>query len=555
MKNLKFKYFMLIVVIMVFNSCNDNDFIDANPVKLTVEEALRNEGVAEEMVYASYSSLRKGAYTALQWIYVTTVPSDNAIAGTSGNNTSGVIMDEIKDINASVGPINSLWVAHYSTITTANYVIKLVPELKNISDEEKELYVAEARFIRAMTYFRLLRVFGGVPLVDRILIPGNAKDKITANKRVTKEVMYEFLINEFKDISNLLPNKSDWPENQVGRATAGAALGYLSKVYLYAASNQKYNGLGLVDGKGSLENWGLCYQSTLDVEALGYDLDLTYDKYGVNGGGPNMLASVAWLVYSENNTESLFEIQGNQGFADRDAPINNYYNWASSERINLGVPSDEVVKLFEFEDRRLNATIVGKNNSAYFDLTGKGTAATRLRYFDNRLAPNREPYDFFCPKSYVTSNQNINPNGFNGQRNNKNIRSLRFADILLIRAEAANELGMSTEATAALNRIRFRAFGDNSHDYPTANDLISTLGDGDLLKEAIWKERRLELAFEHDRWFDLGRQGRRMQVINDYLDSRGKGTPYESPKHDVFPIPVEQILLSNGLLKQNHGYQ
>ncbi|MEC3905727.1 RagB/SusD family nutrient uptake outer membrane protein [Tamlana sp. 2201CG12-4] len=550
------KYIAIILIIGIVFNCSDNEFIDADPVRLTVDEALQNASVAEEMVYATYNAMLLGAYTGIHWIYATTVPSDNAIAGVSGNNKNGNVIDGIEEINGSLGSLNPVWTSHYSAITRANYVLKFVPELDNVEDNLKELYIAEARFIRAMTYFRLLRVFGGVPLVDHILTPGDADDKIVANVRVSKEELYEFIIDELTEVAAKLPTREEWDEAQLGRATSGAALGYLAKVYMYVSSDQQYNGLGEVNGKGSLENWSLCHQATLDVEALGYDLDFTYDKYGVNGGGPNMLASVAWLVYAENNVESVFEIQGNQGFANNAAPVINYYNWASSERINLGVPSDEIVKLYEFSDRRLNATIVGKNNRAYFDLTGQGTAGTRLRYFDNRLAPNREPYDFFCPKSYVTSNKNINPNAFNGQRNNKNIRTLRYADILLIRAEAANELGQTADAEATLNKIRLRAFGDNSHDYPTTDDINNILPGtgGDQLKSAIWRERRLELAFEHDRWFDLARQGRREQVTNDYLESRGMDRAYQSPKNDVFPIPIIQILLSSELLEQNPGY-
>jgi hypothetical protein len=149
----------------------------------------------------------------------------------------------------------------------------------------------------------------------------------------------------------------------------------------------------------------------------------------------------------------------------------------------------------------------------------------------NAGAPNQ----YYNYKSYVSKVQET----FNGNdwESNKNLRVLRLGEIYLIKAEAENELGNTIPARDALNVIRNRAGLGNT-----------TASTQPALRDAIWKERRVEMAFEHDRMFDLRRTGRAGVVL------RAHGKPYVDGKHDLFPIPQRQIDLSGGRLVQNNGY-
>ena len=137
-------------------------------------------------------------------------------------------------------------------------------------------------------------------------------------------------------------------------------------------------------------------------------------------------------------------------------------------------------------------------------------------------------------KAYSSETREIN---YSSDWTGKNIRVLRYGEMLLIAAEAANELGQTVPAAANLNLVRARA-GLGTTTAATQTDL----------RNAIWKERRVELAFEHDRFFDLVRQGRAGQVM------RAHGKNFVDGKHEVFPIPLQQILISQGKLEQNPGY-
>ena len=185
----------------------------------------------------------------------------------------------------------------------------------------------------------------------------------------------------------------------------------------------------------------------------------------------------------------------------------------------FNTPSADLLSAYEPNDKRKAATIIFAGQQLWDG------------FQVNPAAPN-PMYNY---KSYVSKTQE----SFNGEdwESNKNLRILRFAEILLIKAETENELNNFTAAENALNLVRARAGLPNT-----------TAITKDEMRTAIWKERRVELAFEHDRMFDLRRTGMAATVL------QALGKPYISPKHDLFPIPQRQIDRSNGKLIQNPDY-
>ncbi len=148
---------------------------------------------------------------------------------------------------------------------------------------------------------------------------------------------------------------------------------------------------------------------------------------------------------------------------------------------------------------------------------------------------------YYNQKAYVAQNETKSPNGMGDS--NKNIRLLRYADIVLMNAEAANELGQSPQAVTSLNAVRARARGSNAALLPNV-----VFASKEQLKTAIWKERRVELAMEHDRFWDLVRQGRAGSVL------RVLNKQFVDGKSELMPIPQPQIDASGGVLTQNTGY-
>ncbi|MFV0604535.1 MAG: RagB/SusD family nutrient uptake outer membrane protein [Niabella sp.] len=231
-----------------------------------------------------------------------------------------------------------------------------------------------------------------------------------------------------------------------------------------------------------------------------------------------------WRQATENGRESLFEIQaqdGGEGWGiggyfphqgARGTVTNGYGGWG------FNTPTANLDAAYEVGDVRKAGTIYYRGQTLWDGaVVGLDAANPRYNY-----------------KAYVSQTQEVN---YDDWWSGKNPRILRFGEILLIAAEAANELGQTADAITNINKIRTRA--------GLAATTASTQA---TLRDAIWKERRVELAFENDRFFDLIRQGRAGTVM------RAHGKNFIDGKHEVFPIPLQQILISQGRLQQNPNY-
>lgn len=310
---------------------------------------------------------------------------------------------------------------------------------------------------------------------------------INNSERATKEEVYAFIEQDLTDAIAMLP--TSYNNINKGRATRGAAQGLLSKVYLYQ------------------QKWQQAYDAATAVissSEYGYRL---LDDY-----------SMIWRVEGENSSESLFEIQAR---GESIAHGVQQYSQTQGARGTTGwgwgfnIPTQNLLDAFnaEGDNIRRDATIIFRNSTLY----------------DGYIVGNTEN-PMYNKKAYSSANHGASDT-------DKNIRYLRLGEIYLIQAEAANELGMTPQALTALNAVRNRV--------KLAN--VTTTNQAEL-RNAIWKERRLELAFEHDRWFDLVRTGQAREAMS------ANGKNFVTGKHELFPIPNQQLIDTPSLI-QNPNWE
>lgn len=367
--------------------------------------------------------------------------------------------------------VENTWVACYDGIQRCNIVITRLEKNEEISENFKLRKQGEAYFLRALTYFNMVRIWGGVPLITEEVT--NVNDAFN-HTRSTSEAVYEQIIKDLEFAIGNLPESYD--AANVGRVTKGAAQTLLAKVYL------------------TQHDWQQALSLLNNV---------------ISSGQYELLSNFAdvFSVDNKNNKESIFEVQFDktiegQGYMGGDPLI------TGSDVNNL--PSDNLLKLFEEnQDDRKDASVI--------DL---GVQGWRLYKWHDTKGTN-------------------NGMGFN-------IMVLRYADVLLMAAEIMNEIGYGQpQALEYLNQIRKRS---HATEYTS-----SDLPDQETFRTAIAKERRLELAFENHRWFDLLRTGKAIEVLNN---SQGASIyPINvKPYQLLFPIPQAEIDASGHKLEQNEGY-
>ena len=357
-----------------------------------------------------------------------------------------------------------------------------------MDEELRTRLIGEAQFLRAYFYFNLVRWFGDVPL---ILEPFPTTFELP---RTPRDEVYAQIEADLRAAADVLP--ASYSGVDVGRVTSGAARAMLAKVALTHGDFQQAADLAL-----EVINGGQ------------YALLPTYGEIFTEAG--------------ENSSETIFEIQA---AAFEIGGGGSQYNEVQGVRGNPNLgwgfnrPSDDLIASFEPGDPRRDATILYVG-----EVLPDGSAVIQ----DN---PNLEG-ERFNQKAFVPDHPGGNGNGPG------NIRIFRYADLLLIAAEALNEIGQPEQALTYLNQVRARARGSSTSVLP---DVTTT--DRDELREAIYHERRSELALEQHRWFDLVRTGRAAEEMEPLRPNFTPGT------NELFPIPQSEIDLSQGALTQNPGY-
>ncbi len=491
---MKTKYISILIVSLIALAGCKKDFLTKSP-----EDSINTANFFQ--TEADAIAAINGAYQPLQWpklynmrMWTTDIMAGNSIVGAGGGSDGQETQDNANFVTATDNQgVLDLWRGPWPGILRANIVLEKVPNM-NINADLKNRVLGEAYFLRAHYYFILVRFFGDVPLV---LAPVNPGDNLRPS-RTDRNVVYDQIISDYKMAAELLPPASSYSSTDLGRASKGSALGMLAKVYL------------------TLGNW----QETVNycdlVDGLGYALNENYaDNFN---------------PLTKNSIESLFEIQyisnGGHDFWSNE----NQASWLStftgprgSDMVAGGwgweQPTAEIKNTYETGDLRKDVTVLyegcpdfeGQAYQASYSLTG------------NNLRK------FLAPKSISASYDN----------SPMNFPVLRYADVLLMKAEALNELGNATQAELPLNQVRARA----------GLSAVSGLSQA-AFRTKVLNERRMELAFEGQRWFDLIRVNQGQFAI-EFLHSIGKSNMSE--KFLLFPIPQKERD-ANPNLSQNNGY-
>lgn len=463
-------------------------------------------GPYDTYIFGAYKDLRSYGVHVFGFILATSIRSDDADKGSTAadGGTDANSMDNFP-VLPSNGIVNGMWTGYYSLITKCNVALDQIANNKAIvaTDAQKIQAQAEARLLRGYAYFNMVRFFGRVPLIDRVLGPTELNVPQSAPAQI-----YAFIENDLKFAAANLP--VSWDPKFVGRATSGAANGLLAKVYL------------------TQQKWNLAMAAANAVMTNGqYDLSTPYDKiFGETG---------------ENSKESVFEVQATATAKEQFAngvQTTQFQGVRDGGVWNLGygfnVPNNNLESAYEVGDPRLARTFLRRStaNTTYKTVYGENTATT----WENPIY-NHKVYVSQTFRSLYGDNSGYW----------MNLRILRYADVVLIYAEAANEVGGTANTTLALNAlnsVRARARNGN-----TAILQNITITNQLQLQTIIRRERRVELAMEYDRFFDLVRWGESQSA----LSANGKNN-FNASRDNLLPIPQAQRDLSKGVLTQNFGY-
>jgi hypothetical protein len=518
MKTKNIKYLILLIAFGAVSCAKLNEdprsFIPANQFYKTQADAVAT-------VTAAYSLLNGGS-NSVQTPYNTLFNTGMNFMGDDegpgpGATNADVRSQAVLGHSASGLRVLQIWQQHYAGIKKANIAIDTIPNIKFDATLNKRL-VAEAKFLRALYYFNLVRLYGDVPLVLHNQTSINLADLQVP--RTAAATVYTQIETDLTAAAADLPNS--YTGADVGRATAGAAYSLLAKVYL---TERKWD------------------KAVTQAEAVingpyGYDLLANYADVFLPGSknGKEHIFSAQFKSNSQgqgNNQAPRSILNGVPGVVGSYADQVVFYSVPDASKPNGVDKFFSIYKLYPANDKRKRVSFVTRFQSPTTNLYyGKLNDAT--------IAKDSIPFfnKYFDPT--VVSNE---------AESGANVPIIRFSEVLLIHAEAENELnGPTVKAYASVNRVRERAGLDD----------LSGLNQA-AFRDAVYLERRLEFVFEYQRWFDLIRErdASGKGILEASLLKVGKTnvTKGATGKFYLFPIPQQEIDNSNGKLTQNPGWQ
>ncbi len=547
-------YFALALAVLSLVSCK-NWLTEDGPMVNKVEDYFISSAAAESVVNA--------AYVPLMWEYNNTyysefflgdITSDDALKG--GQNISDMAdaydMENFQTIAGNT-LLTDYYRAQYQGIARANLAIEQIGEMEvgvddDFTEDYKARLIGEAKFLRAFYYFRLVRAYGGVPLTTEPIYSSN--DWIM--ERASVDEVYTQIVADLEDAAASLPLKSAYASADMGRATSGAAEAMLLKAYLYWGNYADNNGDDGSERYAEAKEWG---EKFLSDQAGEYTLCEDYADI--------------FALDKENGDESIFEIQyikeGTSDYGEGNGFTRGTFatvlqrsrsNAFSHPGWGFNKPTQNLYDEFEDGDPRLEQTILVPTDD---EIT---TEADEIYLGDRYVTLKRTMFDLGT-RTYPEAIDN-------DMRSPINYIVLRLADFYLMYAEVCLDCGDSSTAKTYLELVRARARGTDTTILPafpdynvpdyTAGYSLHKLTDSDSdLEMAIRHERRVELAMEGHRWFDICRWGIAKEVMDAYKatetdEARSAMNEFVKGKHELFPIPDDEIQLSDGALTQNPGY-
>ena len=492
----KVALYTILTFLTVFSSCS---FLDENPTdRLVVNNFYSSAKDAQAAVDAGYAQLN-ALYNRLMYL-LADLPTDDMKNGLGMPNAFLQNLEFLR-IDSQNTFVKDMWTNCYAGIARANAAVENIPKV-TMDETLKNRLIGEAKFLRALYYFNLVRFFGDVPLITKLESISDAM-----GPRIPKDQIYQQIIDDLTFAEANLPLRKDYTSKDEGRATKGAAKILLGKIYLtkgdYAKAKDKLAevvesestyGYGLQVNYA--DNWNPAKETGIEA-----DFYLEYKKAPYTANGEMGLAGPKYSIPGGSI--------GVTGSNEADIPTRELYD-------------------------QYNAKDTRRSKNLKFDF---------LNPLTSKILTSTIPLSGKYWVDGILSSTDCEVN----------MHVIRYADAILMYAEALNETGDAVKSLAQLNRIRARAFGDATGNLPSMSK--------DDFKKAIINERRLEFVHEGNRWFDLSRTGTFVQRMKDH--SLYESTVAEKIKTDIaanvkdahllMPIPQLELDL-NPALKQNSGY-
>ena len=496
-KSTIFTRLLCLVIMSQLLACSS--FLEENPTDRYVMENFYNDADdAAAAVNSIYGQLYK-IYKRHMYL-MADLPTDDHKNGLGMPNSYLINLEYLRH-GAENQFVREMWQYNYEGIMMANAAVINIQPIK-MDEELKRRLLGEARFLRALYYFNLVRFYGDVPLIEKLFSLTNIEIE-----RTPKEIVYGFIIDDLLYAEEVLP--IEYWETDKGRVTLGASKILLAKVYLtqqqFKAASDK---LKEVVEHEDVYNYGL------------------HENYKAN-----------WEEITERGKESVFSIEYDEDGVQRNnqmalcGPRYSIHQGAGVPGLKSAneadIPTVELFNAFKESDGRKYVTF----KMEYLSPTDGEVYTSRIPLFG---------------KYWEDGQTTLN-------RSSVNMHILRYADALLMYAEALNELGQTELATFYLNRVRYRAFKDESENYTNL--------DQESFRLAVWNERRLELALEGHRWFDLVRTDRLVERMQQHgvneakLAEEDKTEISSNIKEHMVLMPIPQYERNlNPKLEQNPGY-
>jgi len=519
----KLIYSLSVLIVFVFASCS-KDFLEVEPAgQLSSDNFLKTDSDVKLAVMGVYNKLQ-GAYSSGSWtslLFIKNLPADDVnCAGPNGADQPEYQYLDDFNITSDNTKLAAVWTNLYSIINSSNTIIVNVGANAGATEGMKTM-VGEAKALRAFAYLDLVTMFGGVPLMT--VNPAQASE--FSKPRASKEEVYAQIEADLKDAIAVLPVRSEYAAADKFRFSKGTAQALLGKAYLYQAK--------FADAATVL---GACIAS---------------NEYSLEPNYPDI-----WSKNNEFGVESIFEIsytsQENYGWGN--------FPWGGGNESNIEMqlegPRADGDGSFDFSNLDLSQVDIvggwgfnlptGKIGDLLYaiptDKRIKGSVISEADYFaaGGAYQTGEYPYDYegylrlkyACRASETTPGTVAQPELNYGS----NYRLIRFADVLLMAAEAYNKSGNDAAALAELKKITDRA-GIPEHTET-----------GTALFDQIVIERAKELCFEGTRYWDLVRWGKAAAEMGDM--------GFVAGKHELFPIPINEIIANTMMdeTDQNPGY-
>ena len=476
------KYINIFVCISLFFSSCSSDFIDILPIAtVTQDRYYKTDKDFADALTGVYVPIRN-MYNNF-WIYGDQRADDSWVQPAKTN--AATYSDQFT-MNSNEGQLQTTWERYYQAIFRGNILLTKIEPISESVVPKKKQYIAETRFLRALCYFDLVRIFGPVPAVTSVLSITDAYK----TPRASVDEIYSIIIEDLKAAESL---PVSYTGADIGRPTQGAAKALLGKVYL------------------TRKDFANAESKLMEVTNMGYALVDDFESI--------------FDPANKRNKEYIYDIEYESGVNAGSSLTNSFMPNHAGMQALYGVlgtgnewnnPTKVLIDLFETHDKRRDKSI--GTPGGFFDASGN---------FVTLPATTNQNYT----KKYLVKIPAANDSPVNWH-------VVRYADVLLMLAEAMNENGKTDRAIPYLNQIRKRAGVD---EYPLTMNKSETFA-------AIEKERRLELCFEGHRWFDLVRWGK----AYDTMKNEGM-----APYMTLFPVPLSQVQLINdpSIFPQNSGYE